>query len=384
MKQRVRIFDTTLRDGEQTPGVHLSADQKCEIAKALEAFGVATIEAGFPASSPGDAEAVARVARTVQDCEVAGLARCCDADIDAVRHALADAAAPVVHIVLGVSDIHLEAKLNISRADALRRIERSVVRAAQDGAVVQFSAEDSTRADRVFLRQCVETAVCAGAMRVNVPDTVGFAVPEEYGAMVREVVRFVGEEVVVSAHCHDDLGMATANTVAAVRNGARQVEVAVNGIGERAGNAATEEVAAVLHVKAIAETGVQLQSVQALSRCVAEETGVPVSPNHPVVGSHAFAHSSGIHQDGILKNRATYEFLSPEVVGVGDHRFVFTARSGRSAVAHCVRGLGFEPNREEMDNVYRRFLSAADVQMGAVPQSAIAVIASEVCGPASS
>jgi len=384
VNRHVRIFDTTLRDGEQTPGVHLSADQKCEIATKLEAFGVATIEAGFPASSPGDAEAVARVARTVQDCEVAALARCRDADIDAVRHALSDAAAPVVHIVLGVSDVHLEAKLNISRADALRRIERSVVRAAQDGAVVQFSAEDATRADRVFLRQCVETAVCAGAMRVNVPDTVGFAVPEEYGAMVREVVRFVSDEVVVSAHCHDDLGMATANTVAAVRNGARQVEVAVNGIGERAGNAATEEVAAVLQVKAIAETGVRLQTVQALSGCVAEATGVPVAPNHPVVGCHAFAHSSGIHQDGILKNRATYEFLSPSDVGVDDHRFVLTARSGRSAVAHCVRGLGFDPNREEMDGVYRRFLSAADAQMGAVPQSAIAAIASEVCEPVSS
>lgn len=379
MKQHVRIFDTTLRDGEQTPGVHLSAEQKCEIATALEAFGVATIEAGFPASSPGDAEAVTRVARTVRHCEVAALARCCDADIDAVRHALADAAAPVIHIVLGVSDVHLESKLNMSRADALRRIERCVKHAAQDGATVQFSAEDATRADRVFLRQCIETAVCAGATRVNLPDTVGYAIPEEYGEMIGEIVRFVGEDVVVSAHCHDDLGLATANTIAAVRNGARQVEVAVNGIGERAGNAAIEEVAAALQVKSIAETGVRLQSIQALSRRVAEATGVPVAPNHPVVGAHAFAHSSGIHQDGILKNRTTYEFLSPEAVGAGEHRFVFTARSGRNAVAHCVRGLGFEPNPEEMENVYRRFLSAADAQMGAVPQSTIAAIAAEVC-----
>jgi len=380
VKQHVRIFDTTLRDGEQTPGVHLSADQKCEIAAALEAFGVATIEAGFPASSPGDAEAVARVARTIRHCEVAALARCCDADIDAALAALADAVDPVVHVVLGVSDVHLDAKLNISRADALRRIDRSVKRAAQDGAVVQFSAEDATRADRVFLRQCIETAVCAGATRVNVPDTVGYSVPEEYGAMVSEIVRFVGDDIIVSAHCHDDLGMATANSVAAVRNGARQVEVAVNGIGERAGNAATEEVAAALHVKSIAESGVHLESVQTLSRQVAKATGVPVAPNHPVVGRHAFAHSSGIHQDGILKNRATYEFLAPEVVGVDAHRFVFTARSGRNAVAHCVRGLGFQPNPKEMDSVYRRFLSAADVQMGAVPQSTIAAIATEVCG----
>ncbi len=382
MNQEVRVFDTTLRDGEQTPGVHLSADQKCEIARALEAFGVATIEAGFPASSPGDADAVARVARAVRHCEVAALARCCDPDIDAARQALADAADPVVHIVLGVSDVHLESKLNISRADALRRIDRSVRRAAQDGAIVQFSAEDATRADRVFLRQCIETAVCAGADRVNVPDTVGFAVPEEYGAMIGEIVRFVDEGVIVSAHCHDDLGLATANTIAAVRMGARQVEVTVNGIGERAGNAAVEEVVAALHVKSIADTGVNLPAVQAVSRKVAKATGIDVAPNHPVVGHHAFAHSSGIHQDGILKNPITYEFLSPHAVGAGDHRFVFTARSGRNAVAHCVRGMGFDPNPQEMDHVFRRFLSAADTQMGLVPQTTIAAIATAVCGAA--
>lgn len=382
MNKHVRIFDTTLRDGEQTPGVHLSADQKCDIAETLEVFGVATIEAGFPASSPGDAAAVARVARTVRGCEVAALARCRDEDIDAVRRALEGAVQPVVHVVLGVSNVHLEYKLGIRRADALRRVEHSVRRAAADGAAVQFSAEDATRADRVFLRQCVETAVCAGATRVNVPDTVGFATPEEYGEMIGEIVRFVGEDVIVSAHCHDDLGLATANSVAAVRNGARQVEVAVNGIGERAGNAATEEVVAALEMKSIAQTGVNLPSVQDLSRRVAEATGVPVAPNHPVVGRHALAHSSGIHQDGILKNRATYEFLAPEAVGAGGHRFVFTARSGRSAVAHCVRGLGFEPNAAEMDDVYRRFLDAADVQMGAVSRSTIAAIATEVCGAA--
>jgi 2-isopropylmalate synthase len=266
----------------------------------------------------------------------------------------------------------------------LRRIDQAVRRAADGGATVQFSAEDATRADRVFLRQCVETAVCAGAVRVNVPDTVGFAAPEEYGEMVGEIVRFVGDGVIVSAHCHDDLGLATANTIAAVRNGAKQVEVAVNGIGERAGNAALEEVAAVLEAKRVADTGVRLEAVQRLSRCVAEETGVAVAPNHPVVGEHAFAHSSGIHQDGILKHRATYEFLAPETVGAGEHRFVFTARSGRSAVAHCIRGMGFAPKPEEMDAVYRRFLSVADVQMGAVPRSTIAAIASEVCGPAMS
>ncbi len=382
MKHAIRIFDTTLRDGEQTPGVHLSTDQKCEIAIALEAFGVTTIEAGFPASSPGDAASVARVASVVRDCEVAALARCCDADIDAVRDALSGAVAPVVHIVLGVSDVHLESKLSMTRAAALRRIDHSVRRAGRDGAAVQFSAEDATRADRVFLRQCIETAVCAGATRVNVPDTVGYAVPEEYGALIGEIVRFIGDSAIVSAHCHDDLGLATANTVSAVRHGARQVEVAVNGIGERAGNAATEEVVTTLHVKSIAETGVRLQSVQTLSRCVAEATGVAVAPNHPVVGAHAFAHSSGIHQDGILKDRATYAFLTPESVGVDDHQFVFTARSGRSAVAHCVRVMGFEPNPDEMDRVYRRFLSAADVQMGAVPHSTIAAIAAEVCGVA--
>ncbi|MCH7960027.1 MAG: 2-isopropylmalate synthase [Candidatus Hydrogenedentes bacterium] len=376
----VRIFDTTLRDGEQTPGVHLRVTQKVAIAERLERLGVATIEAGFPVSSPGDFEAVARIARTVREVEVAALARCCVNDIDAAVKALSDARTPVVHLVLGTSDIHLEKKLGMTRADAVRAVRESVAYARKRVERVEFSLEDATRTERPFLRQIVDVAVEHGASRINIPDTVGRALPGEFGALIDEVVQRVGKDIIVSAHCHNDLGMATANTVAAVLNGARQVEVTVNGIGERAGNAALEEVCAVLAVKGIAQTGVDLTQLTELSRYVAEETRVPVQPNRAIVGANAFAHSSGIHQDGVIKAPENYECLPPAMVGASGHRFVFTARSGRSAIAHRARTSGRPLGPDQLDAAYRRFIVAADRADGAVSDDVVdRIIDSVLC-----
>ena len=373
-KPYVRIWDTTMRDGEQTPGVHMTTEQKVAIARQLEAFGVDTIEAGFPASSEGDFEAVRAVAEAVSDCEVAALARCVPADIDRTAEALQPARRPVLHVVMGVSDIHLEKKFRMRRADAVRVIADCVARARRHVSEVEFSAEDATRADRVFLRQCVWTAIEAGATRINIADTVGCASPEEFGALVGDIVNFVEGAAVVSAHCHDDLGMATANTVAAVRHGARQVEVTVNGLGERAGNAATEEVAAVLTIKDIADVRADLARVRELSACVAAITGVPVQPNRAIVGENAFAHSSGIHQDGLIKDTRTYAFVSPQAVGADGHRYVLTARSGRRAVAHVARSCGYELAGEQLDAVYSVFKQRADAARGEVSKEELAAI----------
>ncbi len=371
---RVHIFDTTLRDGEQTPGVHFSVAQKVAIATALEDLGVDTIEAGFPVSSPGDADAVREVARAVASAEVAALARCSTADIDAAFDALREARCPVIHIVLGASDIHLEAKLGITRADALRRVERCVAHARALTHEVEFSAEDATRADRAFLRQMVRVAVDAGATRVNIPDTVGFATPWEYAALIADIRRSVPDGVRVAAHCHDDLGMAAANSVTAVAAGATEVQVTVNGIGERAGNAALEEVATALAMKRIGCTKVRLPRLPDVSGAVAEAARLPIPPNKAVVGAHAFAHSSGIHQDGIIKDPRTYGFLQPENVGAAGHRLVLTARSGRNALAEVARTLGYELAGAELDAVYRAFLEVADAASGAVGEAAVAEI----------
>ena len=375
MEREIRFFDTTLRDGEQTPGVHFDADTKVTLARRLEDFGAAVVEAGFPASSPGDAEAVRRVAQALERAEVAALARCRAGDIDAAAEALAPARRPVVHVVLGVSDIHLAKKLRMSRAAAVRAIAESVTRARRRVERVQFSAEDASRADPVFLRQCAQAAADAGASRVNLPDTVGCALPEEYGAMIADVAAFLDRSVVVSAHCHNDLGLATANTLAAVRAGARQVEGCVNGLGERAGNAAVEEVAAALRLKRIAATGIRLEQAAELSRLVAEAAGVPVQPNRALVGANAFTHSSGIHQDGLLKDPETYEFVSPALVGAPGHRFVITARSGRAAAAREAARAGVNVAPGDVDRVYRAVLQAADARGGAVPPEEIARIA---------
>ena len=379
MSKHVRVFDTTLRDGDQTPGVCISSDHKLDIAKRLEAFGVATIEAGFPISSPGEREAVARIARHVAACEVAALARCKTGDVDAAAQAVASAAHPVIHVFLGVSDVHLAKKLRMSRAQAVRAIEQSVRRARDAVAAVEFSPEDATRAERPFLRQCIETAVRAGATRINIPDTVGCALPTEFAALIRDVVRFVGPGVIVSAHCHNDMGMATANTIAAVQAGARQVEVTVNGIGERAGNTAVEEVAVALALKDIADTGLDLAQITAISRYVSGITGIGVQAHHPVIGANAFAHSSGIHQDGILKDPEIYQFVPPELVGAEGHRMILTGRSGRHAVAHRAAAMGVPIAGTDLDAVYDAVIRAAESAEGAVSDQRFEAILRDVC-----
>jgi 2-isopropylmalate synthase len=295
-------------------------------------------------------------------------------DVEAAAAALSGAGRPVIHVFLGVSDVHLARKLRMTRAEAVRAVERSVKQARECVADVQFSAEDATRADRVFLRQCIETAISAGATRINVPDTVGYAMPREYGALIADIVRFVEGQAIVSAHCHDDMGLATANSVAAVEAGARQVEVTVNGIGERAGNASSEQVAVVMAMKRVAETGVDLTRVTAMSRRVSEITGVPVQPNTPIVGANAFAHASGIHQDGIIKDPENYEFVPPSLVGAPGHRIVFTARSGRGALAHRAAAIGCQLDAEAIDAAYRHFIDAAEQGRGEVTDEEVSHI----------
>ncbi len=374
MNPRIRIFDTTLRDGEQTPGVHFSAEDKEAIAQALEAFGVDTIEAGFPASSPGDFEAVRRVAAVVRHAGVAALARCRPADVAAAVEALRDAAHPVPHLVMSVSDVHLKHKVRMSRARAVRAIHESVMEAKRHMEEIEVSLEDATRADPVYVRQCAQVAVEAGATRINIADTVGAALPDEFAALIAGVVAFLPPSVLVSAHCHNDMGLATANTVAAVQAGADQVEVTVNGIGERAGNAAVEEVGIVLAAKGIAATGLDMTRVQKVSALVAERSGIAVQANHPVVGANAFAHSSGIHQDGILKHAANYAWITPEMVGAKGHRMVLTARSGRKAVFHVARAMGMPVAPETGEALYSAFLRHADRADGPVTPEALAGI----------
>ncbi len=378
--RNVRVFDTTLRDGEQTPGVHFSIDQKVAIAKRLEAYGVFTIEAGFPASSPGDFEAVQRIAQEVRTCEVAALARCVPADIDAAIEALRDAARPVLHMVLGISDVHLNKKLGISRADAIRTVQQSIEHAKSHVAEVEFSLEDATRTERPFLLQVVCAAVDSGATRINIADTVGCVLPSEFGPLIRDVVHVVEDRAIVSVHCHNDLGMATANTIAAVLHGAQQVEVTVNGIGERAGNAALEEVAVALHLKGIAETGIRLGETSGISAFVAEASGVSIQENRAIVGANAFAHSSGIHQDGIIKDAATYEFVPPQLVGKPGHSFILTARSGRSAIEREAKASGYDLTPEQVDQTYQYFVAKADRTPGAVTRECISGIIKQIIG----
>ena len=378
MPPHVYIFDTTLRDGEQTPGVHFSPDQKVQIARELEAVGVDTIEAGFPASSPGDFDAVRRICEVIEHSEIATLSRCVEADIESAVSAMASARKPIVHVVLGASDIHLQAKLGLTRAEALRRVEKCVRFARDRAPVVQFSPEDATRAEGAFLRQMVLTAVDAGATRINIPDTVGFATPWEYAERIAEIVAAVPEGVRIAAHCHDDLGLATANTLAAIHAGAREVQVTVNGIGERAGNTAFEEVAALLAMKNAGRTHIRLREIRGVSKTVAEFTRMPVPPNKAIVGAHAFAHSSGIHQDGILKDPRTYGFLQPEAVGVERHRLVLTARSGRAALASVARSYGYDLSGEMLDVVYREFVKEADECEGAVDDSVVRTVIERV------
>src|SRR6202790_2539557 len=361
----VRIFDTTLRDGEQSPGFSMNTADKIRLARQLAALKVDVIEAGFPIASHGDLEAVKKVAQEVRTVPIAGLARAKKEDVSAPIEALKPAAAPRLHIFLATSDLHLRVKLNMTREQALEAIGSMIRYGRQHVGEVEFSAEDAGRTDIGFLCQVCRTAVDAGATVLNLPDTVGYAVPEEYGAMFTKVREYLGDAqgITLSAHCHDDLGMAVANSLAAIRAGVRQIECTINGIGERAGNAALEEVVVALAVRKESfgvSTGIRLEELFPTSRMLSEITGAAVAPNKAVVGANAFAHEAGIHQDGIIKNPLTYEIISPQTVGVPARSLVLGKHSGRNALRLSLRDLGYEPSDAELAEVYSRVNALAD------------------------
>src|SRR5712671_1733599 len=378
----VRIFDTTLRDGEQSPGFSMNTDEKIRMARQLAKLGVDTIEAGFPISSRGDLEAVQAVAREVRDVPIAALARAKKLDIDAAVEALKPAAASRLHIFLATSDLHLQVKLNMTREQALEAIGSMIRYGRQQVAEVEFSAEDAGRTDIDYLCQVCKTSVDAGATILNLPDTVGYAVPEEYGEMFRRVREFLGDAqgITLSAHCHDDLGLAVANSLAAVRAGVRQIECTVNGIGERAGNAALEEVVVALAVRKDSfgvTTGIRMEELFRTSRMLTEITGAQVAPNKAIVGANAFAHEAGIHQDGIIKNPLTYEIMTPQSVGVPARSLVLGKHSGRNGLRLTLRDLGYEASDTELAEVYSRVTALAD-QSKQVRSRDIVAIAHEV------
>jgi 2-isopropylmalate synthase len=364
---RVFIFDTTLRDGEQSPGFALDGDAKLCLARQLERLGVDVVEAGFPISSPGDFEACQRIAREVRGCSITALARAVRADIDAVWGAIRDAERPQIHIVLSVSDIHIQRKLGLSRTEVIRRGVEAVQYARGLCDEVEYSPEDAGRADRDYLVETVEAAIGAGATVINIPDTTGYCLPQEFGDLIAYVVRNVrgSDRAMFSVHCHNDLGLGTANTMAGIMNGARRVECTINGIGERAGNTSLEEVVMLLRVRQAAlglETAVDTAQIVPTSHLLTELTGVPVQPNKAIVGANAFAHASGIHQDGVLKDRLNYEIMRPEDVGLVTNRIVLTARSGRHAFKHRLRLLGVTLPEDRIDVAWDRFLRLADTR----------------------
>ena len=378
----VRIFDTTLRDGEQSPGFSMKTEEKIRMARQLAALKVDVIEAGFPISSDGDLEAVKRVAQEIRTVPIAALARAKKGDIDAAVEALKPAAFSRLHIFLATSDLHLRVKLNMTREQALEAIGSMIRYGRREVAEVEFSAEDAGRTDIEFLCQACRVAVEAGATVLNLPDTVGYAVPEEYGAMFTKVREHLGDPagVTLSAHCHDDLGLAVANSLAAVRAGVRQIECTINGIGERAGNASLEEVVVALAVRKESfgvTTGIQLEQLFPSSRMLTEITGAQVAPNKAVVGANAFAHEAGIHQDGIIKNPLTYEILSPQTVGVPSRSMVLGKHSGRNALRLTLKDLGYDASETELAEVYSRVTTLAD-QAKQVRSRDVVAIAHEV------
>jgi 2-isopropylmalate synthase len=361
----VRFFDTTLRDGEQSPGFSMTREEKLLLARKLEALGVDVIEAGFPVASGGERESVRAVAAAIRSTRVAALARARREDVEAALTALEPAALPRLHVFLATSDLHLQAKLRMTRREALEAIGKWVRYGKERCEEVEFSAEDASRSDIRFLLDAMETAAEAGATILNLPDTVGFSTPEEYGTMFHRVRNHLGRsaEIILSAHCHNDLGLAVANSLAAVRAGARQVECTINGIGERAGNASLEELAVALAVRQhffAVRTNIRLEEIYSASRALCDVTGVSVAPNKAVVGANAFAHEAGIHQDGILKNPLTYEIIRPEAVGVPARRLVVGKHSGRNALRKRFTELGYTVSDAELARCYRGAMALAD------------------------
>ena len=378
---RVRIFDTTLRDGEQAPGAGLTAAEKLEVARALARLNVDVIEAGFPASSPGDFEAVNRIAKETKGVAIAALVRCRDGDPQRAVEAIRVAERPHLHVFIATSDIHLKHKLRMTREEALAAAVQWVRYGRQAlgrDAEVEFSAEDASRTDPEFLLRVYEAVVDAGATTVNIPDTVGYAIPAEFGALVGRVVERVGSGAVVSVHCHNDLGLATANTLAAVQAGARQVEVTINGLGERAGNASLEEVVMALRTRPTQFAGlasrVQTEQIMNASRLVSYLTGFVVQPNKAIVGANAFAHESGIHQDGVIKNPLTYEIMTPQSVGLAGSTLSIGKLSGRRGLQSKLRELGFELEGEALDAVYRQAIALADAKKEVTDADLLAIV----------
>jgi 2-isopropylmalate synthase len=368
MSERVKIFDTTLRDGEQAPGIALNPDQKVRIATQLARLGVDVVEAGFPVSSPGDFEAVQRIAREVEGPVVAAMARTEDADIETAWNAVRDAGSARLHLFLATSELHMEHKLRMTEEEVVTAVKSGISRAREFTDDVEYSAEDATRSNPDFLMKVLATALEAGATTLNVPDTVGFATPNDYFALMSRVVNEVkgdNQDVTVSTHCHNDLGLAVANSLSAVQAGARQIEVAVNGIGERAGNTSLEEVVMALEVRHDAfgsKTGVNTMELYETSRLVARETGYPVQYNKAIVGRNAFAHESGIHQHGVLRNRATYEIMDPVTVGQGTKNIVMGKHSGRAAFKHSLATMGVDLNPPAFEQAFTQLKAAADKQ----------------------
>ena len=364
--EKIEILDTTLRDGEQVPGCKLNTEQKLVIAEKLDELGVDIIEAGFPISSPGDFYSVTEISKIVRNATVCGLTRAHKKDIETAAEALKFAKKPRIHTGIGTSDNHIKFKFNSTREAVLERAVEAVKYAKTFVEDVEFYAEDAGRTDNEFLAKVCEEVIKAGATVLNIPDTTGYCLPEQYGAKMkylRENVKGI-EKAVLSCHCHNDLGLATANSISGVINGARQIECTINGLGERAGNTALEEVVMVLkqHKDLDLYTDINSRMLNEMSLLVSELMGMPVQPNKAIVGSNAFAHSSGIHQDGVIKNRETYEIIDPAEVGVNESSIILTARSGRSALAYRFKNIGFDVNKNELDYLYQEFLKIADTK----------------------
>ena len=365
-REKVQIFDTTLRDGEQVPGCKLDTKQKLEIAMRLDEMGVDVIEAGFPVSSPGDFLSVSEISKIIKNATVCGLTRAIKNDIDVAAAALKFAKRPRIHTGIGTSNSHIVHKLNTTREDIIARAKYAVSYAKSYVEDVEFYAEDAGRTENDFLARVCEEVIKSGATVLNIPDTTGYCLPEEYGAKIKYLKENVNgiENVILSCHCHNDLGMATANSIAGVINGARQIECTINGIGERAGNTALEEVVMILkqHPYLNLDTCINSRQLNEMSRFVSESMGMIVQPNKAIVGSNAFSHSSGIHQDGVIKNRETYEIMDPLEVGVNESSIILTARSGRAALAYRAKKVGYELTKVQLDKVYEEFLRFADIK----------------------
>jgi 2-isopropylmalate synthase len=363
---KINIFDTTLRDGEQVPGCKLNTKEKIQLALALENLGVDIIEAGFPISSPGDFESVNEISKVIKNSTVCGLTRAVLKDIEVAADALKPAKRPRIHTGIGTSDLHIKAKFNSTREEILKRAIQAVKWAKNFVDDVEFYAEDAGRTDNDYLAKVVEEVIRAGATVVNIPDTTGYCLPHQYGEKIAYLINNVPnvDKATLSCHCHNDLGLATANSISGVLNGARQVECTINGLGERAGNTSLEEVVMILkqHHKLGYYTNIRTEQLNPISALVSEIMRMPVQPNKAIVGSNAFSHSSGIQQDGFLKEALTYEIINPEEVGAGGSKIVLTARSGRSALAHRFHKLGYQYNRNDIDVLYVEFLKVADIK----------------------